>query len=141
MPPDAAFPPWCADLLDRGVDVNKRYGNDLTALMWAAGYTEEAGTNDMDEIIKLLIDRGAHLDDRDNRGRTALMIAAAVGHTAAAELLISRGADTAARDKQRKICRRSRRQRRAARAPRRRSSLLLTRQRPLLPPRICSPAA
>jgi uncharacterized protein len=54
----------------------------------------------MDEIIKLLIDRGAHLDDRDNRGRTALMIAAAVGHTAAAELLISRGANTAARDKQ-----------------------------------------
>jgi len=87
-------------LLDRGVDVNQRYGNDLTALMWAAGYTEEAGTQDMDEIIKLLIDRGAHLNDRDNRGRTALMIAAAVGHTAAAELLINRGADTAARDKQ-----------------------------------------
>ncbi len=68
--------------------------------MWAAGYTEEAGTADMDEIIKLLIERGARLDDRDNRGRTALMIAAAVGHAAAAELLISRGADTAARDKQ-----------------------------------------
>jgi ankyrin repeat protein len=94
------FPPVVRRLLDSGVDPNKRYGNDLTALMWAAGYTEEAGTQDMDEIIKLLIARGAHLDDRDNRGRTALMIAAAVGHTTAAELLISSGADKAVRDKQ-----------------------------------------
>ena len=70
------FPAVVRRLLDRGVDPNRRYGNDLTALMWAAGYTEEAGTKDMDEIIKLLIARGAHLDDRDNRGRTALMIAA-----------------------------------------------------------------
>lgn len=93
------FPPVVRRLLDSGVDPNKRYGNDLTALMWAAGYAEEAGTQDMDEIIKLLIARGAHLDDRDNRGRTALMIAAAVGHTAAAELLIAGGADTAALDK------------------------------------------
>ena len=50
--------------------------------MWAAGYTDEAGTEDMDEILKLLIDRGARLDDSDNRGRTALMIAAALGHKA-----------------------------------------------------------
>ncbi len=86
-------------LLARGVDPNARYGNDLTALMWAAGYTEEAGTGDMDEIITLLIDRGAHIDDADNRGRTALMIAAAVGHAAAAELLLSRGANASLRDK------------------------------------------
>ena len=43
--------------------------------------------------------RGVHVDDSDNRGRTALMIAAALGHTSAAELLLSRGADAAARDK------------------------------------------
>ena len=94
------FPAAVRQLLDRGVDVNRRYGNDLTVLMWAAGYTEEAGTADMDEIVKLLIARGAHLDDRDNRGRTALMIAAAVGHTAVAELLIAGGADKVMRDNQ-----------------------------------------
>lgn len=93
------FPAVVRRLLDRGVDPNKRYGNDLTALMWAAGYTDEAGVNDMDEILKLLIERGAHVDDIDNRGRTALMIAAATGHTSAAELLLSHGADAALRDK------------------------------------------
>jgi ankyrin repeat protein len=93
------FPAVVRQLLARGVDPNARYGNDLTALMWAAGYTEEAGTGDMDEIITLLMDRGAHIDDADNRGRTALMIAAAVGHAAAAELLLSHGANASLRDK------------------------------------------
>ncbi len=93
------FPAVVRRLLDNGVDVNRRYGNDLTVLMWAAGYSEEAGTADMDEIIRLLIERGARLDERDDRGRTALMIASAVGHADTAELLISSGADTAARDK------------------------------------------
>jgi ankyrin repeat protein len=78
--------------------VNKHYGNDLTALMWAAGYTDEAGVNDVADVIGLLIDRGARIDEQDNRGRTALMIAAGLNHTAAAELLIKRGADTALRD-------------------------------------------
>jgi ankyrin repeat protein len=85
-------------LLDRGVDPNKRYGNNLTALMWAAGFSDGAGVEDMDEILKLLIARGAVLDDRDNRGRTALMIAAATGHLSATELLLSHGADATLRD-------------------------------------------
>jgi ankyrin repeat protein len=99
------FPDVVRQLLERGVDSNARYGNDLTALMWAAGYTEEAGTGDMAEIIKLLIERGAHIDDADNRGRMALMIAAAVGHTAAAELLLSHGANASLRDKSGKSAR------------------------------------
>jgi ankyrin repeat protein len=86
-------------LLDHGVDVNARYGNDLTALMWAVGYTDEAGVDDVAKVMTLLIDRGAQLDDQDNRGRTALMIAAELGHTGAAELLISRGADRNIHDK------------------------------------------
>jgi uncharacterized protein len=49
--------------------------------------------------MKLLVDRGARLDDKDNRGRTALMIAASLGHTSAAELLLSRGANVGGRDK------------------------------------------
>jgi len=93
------FPDVVRLLLDRGVDPNLRYGNDLTALMWATGYSEEAGTSDVEEILKLLVDHGARLDDKDNRGRTALMIAASLGHTAAAELLLSRGANAGDRDK------------------------------------------
>ena len=45
-------------------------------------------------------DRGAHIDDEDNRGRTALMIAAELNHQAAADLLLARGADKSLRDKQ-----------------------------------------
>jgi ankyrin repeat protein len=93
------FPALVRQLLDRGVDPNNRYGNDLTALMWAAGYSEEAGSTDIDEILKLLLERGAHVDVVDNRGRTALMIAASLGHTAVAELLLSHGANADVRDK------------------------------------------
>jgi len=40
----------------------------------------------------------ARLDDADDRGRTALMIAAELGHAAVVELLIKHGASTALRD-------------------------------------------
>jgi uncharacterized protein len=87
-------------LLDHGVDVNAKYGNDLTALMWAAGHSAEAGVKDVVDVITLLLDQGALLNEQDNRGRTALMIAAELGHTAAAELLMARGADKTLKDKQ-----------------------------------------
>jgi len=87
-------------LLDHGVDVNARYGNDLTALMWAAGYSDEAGVDDMNKVITLLLDRGAHIDDQDNRGRTPLMIAAELNHAIAVDLLLAHGADRGLRDKQ-----------------------------------------
>ncbi len=57
------FLPVTRLLLDKGVDVNARYGNDLTALMWAAGYSSEAGVNDVMTVMDLLLDRGA----RDRR--------------------------------------------------------------------------
>jgi ankyrin repeat protein len=94
------FPEIVRYLLVHGVDVNARYGNELTALMWAAGYSEEAGVEDISKVITLLLDRGAHIDDEDNRGRTALMIAAELNHLAAADLLVARGADKSLRDKQ-----------------------------------------
>ena len=86
-------------LLDAGVDANAHYGSELTALMWAAGHSEEAGAADISETIALLIARGAKLDEKDDRGWTALMIAADLGHTIAVEKLIAAGADKSVADK------------------------------------------
>jgi ankyrin repeat protein len=94
------FPAVVRLLLDHSVDVNARYGNDLTALMWAAGHSDEAGVRDVVEVMTLLLDKGAHIDDADNRGRTALMIAAELNHAAAVDLLIARGADKSLKDKE-----------------------------------------
>jgi ankyrin repeat protein len=94
------FSPVVRFLLDHGVDANARYGNDLTVLMWAAGYSEEAGVQDAIDVMTMLLDQGAHVDDADNRGRTALMIAAELNHAEAVDLLLARGADKTLKDKQ-----------------------------------------
>jgi len=91
--------PIVAMLLDAGVDVNKRYGADLTALMWAAGHADNAPGAQGLATVKLLIARGAKLDLADDRGRTALMIAAGLGHGEIAQALREAGADPALRDK------------------------------------------
>ena len=49
--------------------------------------------------FRYLLDAGAHIDDRDDRGRTALMIAAEGGHAEIADLLLARGADPSLKDK------------------------------------------
>ena len=49
--------------------------------------------------MSFLLGAGAHVDDRDDRGRTALMIAAEGGHAQIANLLLARGADPALKDK------------------------------------------
>ena len=87
-------------LLATGIDVNARYANDLTVLMWAAGYADSANEAEGVALVRDLLDRGAHVDDADNRGRTALMIAAERGHAAVAKLLLTHGADPAHRDRQ-----------------------------------------
>jgi ankyrin repeat protein len=69
-----------AALLDRGVEVNRRYRNDLTVLMWAAGYGKA-------ETVKMLLDRGADPALKDNRGKTALDIARDNKHAGVVELL------------------------------------------------------
>ncbi len=87
-------------LLDAGVDPRERYGNDLTALMWTAGHDEGVGAGAVERVVDLLVARGAMLDAADNRGRTALMIAASLGDAATVDILIQHGADRALRDKE-----------------------------------------
>jgi ankyrin repeat protein len=87
-------------LLDAGVAADARYGNELTALMWAAGHDEGVGARATEAVIGLLLDRDAPIDVADNRGRTALMIAAEQNDPAMVELLLKRGADRALRDRQ-----------------------------------------
>ena len=67
-------------LLDAGVAVDQRYDNDLTALMWAAGYGH-------DETVRFLLSRGADTSARDNRGKTAADIAREAGHAATLTVL------------------------------------------------------
>src|SRR5262249_5044313 len=74
-------------LLQAGVDVNRRYAHGLTALMWAAGHDASAGVDDVDATIKTLIDHGAALGLKDDRGKTAADIARGLGHEQAVRLL------------------------------------------------------
>jgi uncharacterized protein len=85
-------------LLARSVDVNARYPHDLTLLMWASGADENVAEADATKVVTYLLDAGAHIDDRDARGRTALMIAAEGGRAEVATLLLARGADPSLKD-------------------------------------------
>ena len=87
-------------MLDAGVDINARYGKDLTVLMWAAGYADGAGVLDAENVVKLLLDRNADINAADDRGRTALMIAAELDHAAIVDILVKHGADRSITDKQ-----------------------------------------
>jgi uncharacterized protein len=82
-----AYAPIVALLIDAGVDVNRRYGHGLTALMWAAGPDASAGNEDVDATLKALIDRGALLDLKDDRGKTAADIARGLGREREAKML------------------------------------------------------
>jgi ankyrin repeat protein len=86
-------------LLDAGVDAKRHYGNDLTALMWAAGHEDGVGAATAVAVTDMLLGAGAPLDDADNRGRTALMTAAELGHAAIVATLLQHGADRARKDK------------------------------------------
>ncbi len=86
-------------LLKTGIDVNATYGNDLTVLMWAAGYANDVPADDGIALVTALLDKGAHIDAVDDRGRTSLMTAAELGHDEIVDLLLARGAKADLRDK------------------------------------------
>lgn len=87
-------------LLDAGVDAKARYGHELTALMWAAGHEDGVGSSAAVAVMDLLIAHGAAVDAADDRGRTALMIAAERGDAVVLAALLGRGADRGRRDKE-----------------------------------------
>jgi uncharacterized protein len=86
-------------LLAQHIDINARYANDLTLLMWACGPDDSVAEPQALEVVSYLIDAGAHIDDRDARGRTALMISAEGNRPEVAKLLLAHGADPALQDK------------------------------------------
>jgi ankyrin repeat protein len=73
--------------------------------MWAAGHEDGVGAAAAVAVVELLIARGAAINAADNRGRTALMIAAERGDAAVVETLVMRGADGAVRDRAGKTAR------------------------------------
>ncbi len=60
--------------------------------MWAAGHGNDVPQREGIEMAKLLLAEGAKLDEIDNRGRTALSIAASRGHEGLIRLLLEQGA-------------------------------------------------
>ena len=81
-------------LLARGTDVNLKDKAGRTPLHLAV---ESAGA----DIVKLLLDKGARFNEKDDEsGFTALHHAARFGNKDAAEVLIAKGADINAEDKQ-----------------------------------------
>jgi len=79
-------------LIAAGKDVNESSG-DETPLHWAAG----AGK---DDIVLLLLEKGAFIDPKNGALQTPLMMAARRGNAESVRLLIKNGADLDARDAQ-----------------------------------------
>ena len=83
------------------VDDNIREGGTMLGSSRTNPYKNEANDVPEDEglaTVEALLAAGAAVSPADNRGRTALMIAAGRGHAAIATRLIAAGADLHARD-------------------------------------------
>lgn len=107
-------------MLDAGVDVNVRDSLDQTPLIAAVSQNslvavqevlkrgakldvvDKAGWSplhfatffsDQTDVMKALLDAGANVNARNDRGITALYFASATGHEAQVKLLLERGAD------------------------------------------------
>lgn len=74
-------------LLDRGADPNRCDPAGWTALIHATYFGAS------EDLLKLLIARGAQVNEQNDRGVTALYLAAASGKEALVRLLLASGAD------------------------------------------------
>jgi ankyrin repeat protein len=78
--------------LDAGVDIEARNPGDAwTPLMWAA-------VRDHEDVVRLMVGRGARLETRDRKGLTALLIAARWGSRKGVGALLDAGARIGAAD-------------------------------------------
>src|SRR5206468_7053474 len=66
---------------------------------WAEGFTFQYSDDQTLELVKLLLDKGAGVNDANQDGLTALHGAAYKGANKAVQLLVDRGADLAAKDR------------------------------------------
>jgi len=90
---------WCARdaakarlLIEHGANVNVQSKQGRTPLMLAS--IRDGGS----DIVALLLSKGADVKARDNRGDTALGLAAEVGDVAIMRLLLAKGADVTVRN-------------------------------------------
>jgi uncharacterized protein len=77
-------------LVDNKGDINFPSANGRTALMAAAGKSDQS---DGYERGALLVNKGAKLDVVNDKGETALMLAAGAGNEKLVKLLVDKGAD------------------------------------------------
>ena len=91
----AATPEIASMLLDAGADINARnrhkFAGPGNSPLSAAVY------QDRRDVVRLLIERGADVNQGDNAGFTPLHLAVATGHLEAARVLLEGGADPNAR--------------------------------------------
>ncbi len=79
--------------LDKGMNVDVKNPNGITALMCASAYGRP-------ETVELLLSRGANANATDETGETALLKASCKGHTDVVNLLVEKGVDAELAQKQ-----------------------------------------
>jgi ankyrin repeat protein len=85
------------ELLHRGADVNR--GNQSLLAACQGGVGKPFSAQDRVAILGLLLDRGANIEMKDERGYTALMWAAARGESEVGLFLLERGANPKVKSK------------------------------------------
>ena len=90
--------------MDHGADPLIGTFDNTTPLMvasgvgWAEGFTFQYSEEETSELVKLLMQKGARVNDANEDGITALHGAAYKGANKVVQLLVDRGADLSAKD-------------------------------------------
>ena len=85
-------PSSAISLIDAGFDIHGRYLSEKGTALHFAIYAR------MPSVVKALLEAGSNCDARDRRGRSPLHIAAEIGHSECAYLLLAKGADVLLQD-------------------------------------------